>query len=119
MTTVAILPVLPPGKTVRRYEAVAGQRRAEGAAIGGALDAITSQMADDEAPGMVVVQTMEADASFTEAQRGRVQELMEQWRRDRDADRLPCGAHAELEQLVDEELEGTIVRSRALTGRGA
>jgi hypothetical protein len=114
MTTVAILP--ENGKSApTAYRAIAGRVQSVGKTAGEALDSLTAQLPDEEAGTLVVVQHLRPDAFFTADQQRRLQELMERWRTARDAGQsLPTAEQAELDALVQAELEGAAQRAAAL-----
>ncbi|HLG15170.1 MAG TPA: hypothetical protein VJH03_11795 [Blastocatellia bacterium] len=100
-----------------RYRALAGERKSTGRSTGEALDALTSQLSDDEAGMLVAIQP---DAFFTAAQRQRLGELMSRWRAARDSgSSLDAEEQAELQSLIDDGLnaarrraEVTLIRNR-------
>jgi hypothetical protein len=71
-------------------------------------------MDNGETAELIVVQTMEGDVSFPEESRKCLTGLMAEWRARRDAGEAVVDA--ELSQLVEQELEATIERTRAITG---
>jgi len=114
MTTVAILPEHDEtGETV--YQAVSAGRVSIGRTAGEALDAITAGMSPEETGMLVVVQNHAPDRFFTASQRSRLRELMDRWRAARDAGQaLPEPEQAELQALVDAEMEAAVLRSEAM-----
>lgn len=113
MTTVAILPETTEAGT--SYRAVAGEKQSVGRTAGEALDSLTAQLTDEEAGTLVVVQNLRPDHLFTAAQQDRLSELMARWRTARDTDtRLPPAEQAELDSLVNAELQAAIRRAAAL-----
>ena len=120
MTTVAIL----PESTIAgepAYRAIAGACQSVGKTAGEALDALTTQLPQEEAGTLVVVQQLRPDRFFTAQQQTRLKELMAQWRAARDAGAsLPTGDQAELDALVDAELRAAGERvSAVLKGLGS
>jgi hypothetical protein len=114
MTQVAILPI-PLENGAVAYRAVAGNKHSEGATIGQAIDALSAQLSADEAGALVIVQSFQPDRFFTAEQQRRLGELMDRWRKARDAGKeLPADELAELHALVDAELRGAAARSAAL-----
>jgi hypothetical protein len=114
MTTIAIVPevIQPTGKT---YRAIAGDHQSVGRTAGEALDALTSQLSEDEAGTLLVVQHLRPDRFFTAQQQQRLEELMQRWRAARDSQAvLPPEEQAELESLVEAELQGAMQRAAAL-----
>src|SRR6266481_1518345 len=114
MTTVAILPENSQiGGTA--YRAVAGPIQSVGKTAGEALDGLTAQLRDEDVGTLVVVQHLRPDRFFTAEQQQRLQFLMDRWRVARDAGQtLPAAEQAELDALVQTELEATAQRAAAL-----
>jgi hypothetical protein len=113
MTTIAIVPesVGPP----QRYRAVAGNKQSVGKTAGEALDALTAQLDEAERGTLVVVQSFRPDAFFTAPQRQRLEELWGRWRAAREAGKaLAPEEQAELEALVQAEVQGSAERAQAL-----
>jgi hypothetical protein len=104
MTAITILPE-KLGTVETRYRALAGERESVGRSVGEALDALTSQLSEDEAGMLVVIQNLRPDSFFTAAQQQRLEELMSRWRTARDSGgSLVEEEQAELQSLIDEEL---------------
>lgn len=104
MTTITILP-----EKADSYRALAGDKESTGRTAGEALDALTSQLADDEGGTLVVVQNHKADEFFSAAQQERLTELMQL----RQARTLSSEEERELENLVEAELGGARRRAEA------
>lgn len=83
MTKVVILPI-PNGKGDVSYHAVSGDRQSHGRTAGEALDALTTQLSEDEASTLVIVQSLRPDRFFDAVQQKRLGELMERWHTGRD-----------------------------------
>jgi len=115
MTTIAILPE-NPGSASTAYLAIAGKVHSVGKTPGEALDAVTQQLDDAQRGTLVVVQKLRPDAFFSAEQRTRLEELMRRWRASRDAGQ-PLAAHdqAELEDLINAELQASAKRAAALS----
>jgi hypothetical protein len=114
MTGVAIFPVGTVEGGVF-YHAVAGEKQSDGRTAGEALDALTAQMPNDQAGTLVLIHDYKPDRFFSSAQQKRLAELMEQWRRARDAGMtLSPDEQAELEALVDTETRAAGDRVAAL-----
>ena len=110
MTAITILP--EKISTVEtRYRALAGERESTGRSAGEALDNLTSQLSDDEAGMLVVIQNLRPDAFFTAAQQQRLGELMSRWRAARDS--LDEEEQTELQSLIDDELSAARLRAEA------
>lgn len=97
MTTITILP-----EKADSYRALAGDKESTGRTAGEALDAITSQLSDEEGGTLVIVQNHKADEFFNAAQRERLTELM-QFRQVRT---LSSEEERELGSLIEAELDG-------------
>jgi hypothetical protein len=111
---VAILPVLTPTGAIT-YRAVAGERQSQGRTAGEALDALTTQLPDEEVGTLVIVQSLRPDRFFGADQQERLAELMERWRAARDSGTtLPTAEQAELAALIDEEVRASGRRTAAL-----
>lgn len=114
MTSIAIFPeeINPscPG-----FLAIAGNCHSYGKTAGEALDAITAQMGGEAAGTLVVVQHMRGDSLFSEEQRKRLVELMQNWRDARDlGTSLTPSEQSELQNLVDAELSAATERATKL-----
>lgn len=114
MTKVAILPV-PDEKGAITYRALAGERNGQGRTAGEALDALTSQLPEEESGPVVILVGRKPDAYFSESQRKRLAELMDQWRTCRDAGgQLSAADQSELDALVEAELLASATRASAI-----
>ena len=114
MTTIAILPDNPDTSPMR-FLAIAGVVQSVGATAGQALDALTAQLGESQETTLIVMQPMRPDALFTAAQQQRLAELMDCWRKARDAGTtLTSEEQAELEALINAELEAASQRSAVL-----
>src|SRR5947207_8998126 len=113
MTTVSIL-AENLGTNGTTYRAVAGKFQSVGKTAGEALDALTAQLSEGEAGTLLVVQHMRPDPFFTAQQKQRLEELMGRWRAARDnRTALPPEEQAELDALVDAELQAATERAAA------
>ena len=113
MTAITILPEKVSAEETT-YRAVAGERESVGASAGQALDALTSQLSDDEAGMLVVIQRLRPDQFFTAGQQQRLDELMSRWRTSRDSGAtLAKDEQVELQSLVEAELEAARRRAEA------
>ena len=114
MTTVAILPISDPnGETF--YRAIAGDKHSDGKTAGQALDALTAQLNAVDFTALLVIQSFHPDSFFTGDQQARLAELMNQWRLARDQNQtLPPDQQAELDHLVELELQAATARTAAL-----
>jgi len=112
MTTVVVLPNNQNGKTFR---AISGGKESFGETVGEALDAMTEELELKGNNAVVYVQDFRPDEFFNEAQQARLAELMQKWRVARDAgETLPGNEQAELERLIETELEGSARRAEKL-----
>lgn len=91
-----------------RFRAIAGNRQSVGRTMGEALDALTADWGDGVQEAAVLIQRFQPDQYFTAAQYDRMQELLAR----RAA--LAAEERAELEALLDAELEATIARTDQL-----
>src|SRR5919206_483249 len=105
MTTITILP-----ENSDRYRALAGDKESTGRTAGEALDALTSQLADDESGMLVIVRSRRADQFFSGAQQERLAELMGL----RESGTASPEDENELEGLIEAELDGARRRAEAL-----
>jgi hypothetical protein len=114
MTRIAIMPVRT-GEGKLAYHAVAGDKRSSGETAGKALDALTSQLSDDERATIVIVQNFRPDPFFDAERQQRMEELMERWREARDdGTSLPDPVQAELDALIEEETRASARRTATL-----
>jgi len=113
MTKVAILPE-PSTEGAMMYRAVGGAHQALAETAGAALDALTAQLSAEESGTMVIVQNHRPDQFFSAQQQRRLGQLMERWRTSRDAGTsFPASEQAELNELVDAEVEASGKRAAA------
>jgi hypothetical protein len=105
MTTITILP-----EEADSYRALTGDKESTGRTAGEALDALTSQLSDDEDGTLVIVQNRKADEFFNAAQQRRLTQLAGM----REAGNLSAGEEKELEGLIEAELDGARRRAEAL-----
>ena len=106
MTTITILP-----EKEDSYRALAGDKESTGRTAGEALDALTSQLSDDEGGTLVILQDDKADEFFDAAQQARLTELMQL----RQAQTLSPEEERELESLVETELDGARRRTMGVS----
>jgi hypothetical protein len=97
------------------YRAVSGRSQAMGRTAGEALDALASQLPQEAAETLVIVRNMKPDRYFSAEQCRRLGSLMA----SRNAaiagsSRLTMAEEAELEHLVDAEVQAATERARAL-----
>ena len=105
MMTIAILP-----EQSGNYRAIAGSRESTGGTAGQALDALTAQLHEDETGTLVIVQNQQADRFFTRSQQKRLSALLAL----RAESSLSVAEDAELESLVEAELDGARERAETL-----
>jgi hypothetical protein len=97
------------------YRAVAGPNQSMGRTAGEALDALTPRLPAEEADTLIIVRNLRPDRFFGAEQRQRLEQLMARWRAARDANTaLPPEEQAELERLVEDEVDATTHRAAAL-----
>ncbi len=114
MTTISIVPE-PQSVTVPVFRAISGRHQSIGKTPGEALDALTSQLSDEESGTLLVVQHMRPDRFFDAQQQNRLAQLMSDWRYARDrGTHYPADQQVELEQLIEAELEASTRRADAL-----
>jgi len=114
MTTISIVPELPSASNVK-YRAIAGNRQSVGNTPGEALDAISSQLTEQDAGTLFVIQQMQPDRFLDGTQQLRLKELMQHWRAARDmGSAFSSEDQTELDQLVADELDATTKRASAL-----
>jgi hypothetical protein len=120
MTKVAVYHE-PADPESMRYRAVAGRNQAQGRTAGEALDALASQLTQDETDTFVIVRSMSADRFFSAEQRRRLEQLIDQKRQAlARSSSLSDEEQEELQQLVDAEIQATTARAASLiheTGR--
>ena len=114
MTKVMIVPV--PSEVGRTtYVAVAGDKQSLGATAGAALDALASQLEEEETGTVVILQNMRPDMFFSARQQRQLSTLMDEWRTARDTgSTLSAAKQSELEALVEAELIASTRRTTAL-----
>ncbi|HEX8491657.1 MAG TPA: hypothetical protein VF658_02340 [Pyrinomonadaceae bacterium] len=105
MTTITILP-----EKNDSYRAVAGDKESTGRTAGEALDALSSQLAEEESGTLIIVLQSKADQFFNATQQARLAELMQR----RSAGILSTEEETELEALIQIELDGARRRAAAL-----
>src|SRR5688572_11121710 len=91
-----------------KFIARSGNHRAVGRTMGEALDALLSQWNERTETLPVIIQHLGPDRYFTQAQYDRMQELRAR------IGSLSSEEQAELEALIDAELEATVSRLNAL-----
>lgn len=100
--------ILPEGNNT--YLALAGDKESTGRTAGKALDALRSQLADEESHTLAIVQDYKPDEFFTAPQQERIAALM----RKREAGELVPEEEKELESLIEAELYGAGERASAI-----
>ncbi|HWQ32673.1 MAG TPA: hypothetical protein VNQ79_07300 [Blastocatellia bacterium] len=101
------------GETI--WRAMAGAKESVGKTAGEALDGLTKLMGTEISAAQFIVQPVQADQFYTAGQQRRLAELMARWRDARDQRRqLPPEEFAELEALIEAELEGSARRAEAM-----
>jgi hypothetical protein len=120
MQTIAILPESTPGKL--SYRAICGSHQAIGLTPGQALDQLEVQLTQEPeqqiGETLVILQRFRPDDLFTAQQQARLRELMDRHHcAINQGQPLDPDLQAELEQLVEAELEANIRRSQWLIER--
>jgi len=105
MTTITITP-----ERTDTYRAITGDKESTGRTAGEALDALASQLSEDESGTLVIVQNRKADRFFNATQQARLTELMQQ----REDAKLSPEEERELENLIEAELDGARERTETL-----
>lgn len=120
MTNIAILPE-PAADGSLLFRAVAGKLQSVGRSAGEALDALAAKLPEKDTGTLVLVQQGKPDRYFSATQQQRLGELVSRWREVRDAGgELSPEIAAELEALVDEEINAAGRRASEIAGmRGA
>ena len=115
MSAITILPTHQPEGS---FVAAQGTLSARGRTAGEALDALTALLEPEAAAHVVIVQAQRPDRFFGAAERVRLEALMRRFH-DAQADGESLGEadQAELERLVDMELEASGRRAEALADR--
>jgi hypothetical protein len=114
MTTVAILPIYDASGN-KSYRAVAGDKQSIGKTAGQALDALTTELGENEFSALLLLQNFHPDQFFGVEQLSRLSELMDMWRIAQNEGRsLPKEMQAELDNLVEAELKAATNRSASL-----
>jgi hypothetical protein len=114
MTKVIITPERP-ALPHSQFRAAARGRESVGSTPGSALDALAGQLDESETNSFVVVQNLRPDEYFTAAQQQRLGELLAARRHAQDQGKeLEPAVQAELEALIEVELEGATKRTAAM-----
>jgi hypothetical protein len=114
MTTISILPISSVSGE-KSYRAIAGDKQWTGKTAGQALDGLTTQLAESEFSALLVIQSFNPDLFFSTNQQKRLSELMSLWRVARDrGETLLLDQQAELDALVDAELQAATARTNSL-----
>ena len=115
MQTIEILPDSTTSQLL--YRATCGDRHATGQTPGQALDILESQLDLNGNLGetLVILQRFRADDLFSQAQKERLRDLMDQYHAAiAQGIKLDDDLQTELENLVEAEMEATIERSKRL-----
>lgn len=118
MTRIAILPVTSQDG-MHSFLAIAGAKHCEGATAGAALDALASQLSEQERGPLIIVQSNvqsgEGDTFFSASQKRRMEQLFSKWRAARDGgEPLSSDEQVELQELVDQEVQAAGKRAAKL-----
>ena len=105
--------VVPDEADFPRYRAIAGRYSGMGWTAGQAMDDLMAKLEPlTEKPQTIILHRMESDEFFGAKQQERLQELMQRHK----GEGLPASEQAELETLIEEELEGAIQRTKKMFG---
>lgn len=114
MTRVAIVPVAADEGSFH-FCALSGDKQSQGRTAGEALDALTTQLPDNETGTLIILQRFRPDPFFGAAQKQRMAELMVRWRTARDQGRaIDAEEQTELDALIEAELLASTDRAAAL-----
>jgi DNA-binding NtrC family response regulator len=105
MMTITILP-----EESNSYRALSGDKESTGRTMGEALDALRSQLTEEESGTLVIVQNYKPDQFFEAEQQERLTELM----RLHKANSLTEEEEGELASLVEAELHGAMERAEVI-----
>lgn len=106
--------IVSPNKA-NRYIAVSNGKESVGKTIGEAIDSIYGQLEEDEQNTVIYVQEFQGDEFFSDEQIKRLSMLMKKWRSARDSGKtLPDAQQAELEKLIEIELEASGKRAEKI-----
>lgn len=105
--TISILP-----ENYNGFRAVAGDKQSTGRTAGEALDRLDDQLSGEENGTLVIVQNRRADIFFSESERQRLTGLMNRCA----AQKLTSAEEAELERLIETELDGASRRAENPAG---
>jgi hypothetical protein len=106
MTTVAIRKGREGGEP--QFRATCGNRHSVGRTMGEALDALAADWGEEIEGAAVFIQRFRPDAYFTQTQFDRMQDLLAR------RATLTAEERAELEGLIDAELDATVARTAPL-----
>ena len=97
------------------FRAISGEKKSVGNTVGEAIDALTGQIENADKETIFIVQRFQPDEFFTASQQKRLSELMQKLRKAQAEDReMNFKERAELEDLIDAELEGSARRAESL-----
>ena len=112
MNAITIVPTHHPEGS---FEAAQGTLSAQGRTAGEALDALTALLEKEPSTHVVIVQSGRPDRFFGVAERARLEVLMGRFHDEETGkDVLSDAERAELERLIDAELEASEKRAQAL-----
>jgi hypothetical protein len=94
-----------------RFRAVSGKHQSVGRTAGEALDALLAQEGGAIESSAILIQRFVPDACFTQAQYDRMQQLLAHRNTHTELE------NAELDALIDAELEATIARTQNLLSK--
>ena len=94
-----------------QFCAVSGSRQSFGKTMGEALDALAKELGQPSSSAVIFIQKLGGDEFFSDEQQARKIELKSR------LDTLTTDERAELESLIDAELDATVARTEALVGK--
>ena len=112
MRTVLVIPDYQNGKNFR---AISGEKESFGNTIGEAVDSLTEQLENGSDETLYVVQRFSPDEFFTAEQQKRLSELMNKLHLTQQGKQeFSTEEKAELEKLIETELEGSTRRAKKI-----
>lgn len=97
------------------FRAISGKKHSVGKTIGEAVDALVSQFSNDEKETLFISPHFQPDEFFTLQQQERLSQLMEKLRlAENENKEMNAEERAELEMLINAELDGSAMRTKAI-----
>lgn len=99
----------------KMYRAVWGEKQSVGKTLGEAIDALTTQLENGHKDTIYIVNRFQPDEFFTASQQKRLAQLMKKLRQaEAENKEMNPKERAELESLIDAELEGSAKRTETI-----